>query len=190
MSGGGTSRILRHNNIRNIIAKAARDVGFRTDFEHGGGLGDHRKPGDFIVYDWREGRHLPIDVAIINPLCSTNIESLISDGVGGAATAYRRIKDNKYRDLDLNKYEFLPFIMETTGGYSKAAFGFCKEIKRRRENSNCQNNYDFAYTQGKDPLQSALNIELQKANSRMILDRTPQLEEFIESDLSKCELAV
>ena len=38
--------------------------------------------------------------------------------LGGAATAYRRIKDSKYRDLDLNKHEFLPFIMETTGGYS------------------------------------------------------------------------
>ena len=64
----GTLKVLRHNNKPNFIAKAARDVGFRTDFEHGGGLGDHRKPGDVIVYDWREGRHLLIDVAIIYPL--------------------------------------------------------------------------------------------------------------------------
>ena len=78
MCGGGTSRILRHNNIRNIIAKAARDVGFSTDLEHGGGLGDQRRPGDVIVYNWRDGRHLLIDVVVINPLCSSNIDSLIA----------------------------------------------------------------------------------------------------------------
>ena len=32
MCGGGSSRNLRHNNMRNIIAKAARDVGFKADF--------------------------------------------------------------------------------------------------------------------------------------------------------------
>ena len=78
MCGGGSSRILRHNIMRNIIAKAARDVGFKTDFEHGGGLGDHRRSGDVIVYNWRNGRHLLIDVAVVNPLCSSNIDSLIS----------------------------------------------------------------------------------------------------------------
>ena len=67
MCGGGSSRILRHNNIRIIIAKAARDVGFKTDLEHGGGLGDNRRPGDVILYNWRDGRHLLIDVAVINP---------------------------------------------------------------------------------------------------------------------------
>ena len=87
MCGGGSSRNLRHNTIRDVIAKAARDVGFRTDIEHGGGLGDQRRPGDVIVYNWRNGRHLLIDVAVINPLCSANIDSLISEGVGGAATA-------------------------------------------------------------------------------------------------------
>ena len=47
--GGGPSRVLRHNNTMNIIAKAARDVGFKADLEHGGGLGDQRRPTDVIV---------------------------------------------------------------------------------------------------------------------------------------------
>ena len=93
MCGGGASRLLRHNNIRNIIAKAAIDVGFKTDIEHGGGLGDQRRPGDVILYDWRDGCHLLIDVAVINPLCSTNADHLISGGVGGAATDYCKKKE-------------------------------------------------------------------------------------------------
>ena len=130
MCGGGSSRILRHKNMRNIIAKAARDVGFKTDFEHGGGLGDHRKPEDVIVYNWRNGRHLLIDVAVVNPLCSTRIDSLISERVGGTAAVYGKKKEGIYHDLDFNQYEFLPFIMETTGGLSKTSFGFIKEIKK------------------------------------------------------------
>ena len=81
-------------------------------------MGDQRRPGDVIVYNWRDGRHLLIDVAVINPLCSTNVDNLISEGVGGAATAYCQIKESVYHDLDLTQYEFLPFIVESTGGLS------------------------------------------------------------------------
>ena len=52
MCSGGASRILRQNNVRNIIAKAVREIGFKTDIEHGGGLGDERRPGDVIVWTW------------------------------------------------------------------------------------------------------------------------------------------
>ena len=129
MCGGGSSRVVRHSTTRKTIAKAVRDIGFRTDIEHGGGLGDQRRPGDVIVYNWRDGRHLLIDVAIINPLCPAHRDSLISEGVGGAATAYGRRKERMYHDLNFSKYEFLPFIIETTGGWSSAAYGFCEEIR-------------------------------------------------------------
>jgi len=69
MCPGGCSRKLRHNTARDLIAKAVRDLGYRTDIEHGGGLGDQRRPGDVIVYNWREGKHLLIDVAVTYPLC-------------------------------------------------------------------------------------------------------------------------
>ena len=88
MCGGGASRILRHNTIRNIIAKAVREIGLQTDIEHGGGLGDQRKPGDVIIYNWNEGKHLLIDVAVINPLALSHSYLLVRDGVGGPATAY------------------------------------------------------------------------------------------------------
>ena len=124
------------------ISKAARDVGFKTDIEHGGGLGDERRPGDIIIYNWRDGRHLLIDVAVTNPLCSTNVAHLISEGVGAHATAYEKIKEKTYSDLDFTKYEFLPFIIEATGGMGKAAHGFCKELKSRRASLNCSNEHD------------------------------------------------
>ena len=148
MFPGGHSRILRHNTERDVIAKAARKVGYKTDIEHGGGLRDQRRPGDVIIYNWREWRHLLIDVAVINPLCNTNRSNLISQGVGAAAIAYGRTKERTYHYLDFTKYEFLPFIIEATGGLSKSAHGFCKELRKGRESLNCESHSDDkrAYT--------------------------------------------
>ena len=191
MCGGGHSRILRHNTLRDILAKAAREVGFSTDLEHGGGLGDERRPGDVIIYNWREGRHLLIDVAVTNPMCSTNLPKLLSDGEGAAATAYVKIKEKTYRDLDFTKYELLPFIVETSGGMGKAAHGFCKELKRLRESLNCNHDPDGAKrSPASDPVLVAISVELQRANCRMILERAPCAENLIESEIVKCEQSV
>ena len=114
----------------------------------------------------------------------------MSAGVGGAATAYGGGKVRLYHDLDLNKYEFLPFIMETTGGLNKDAKDFCKKIRERQQGSIYQDNIHDRYNYERNTLQSAVSIELQRANSRMILERTPILEELIESAMVKCGLAV
>ena len=129
-------------------------------------------------------------MAVINPLCSTNVDSHIAEGLGGAAAAYGKYKESLYHDLDANTYEFLPFIMETTGGLSKAASDFCKEIKKRYEDSKWWGDSECPWNYEINTLQSAINVELQRANSRMILERTPRLEDLIENAIVKCELAV
>ena len=92
--------------MRNIVAKAVRDCGFKTDIEHGGGLGDKRRPGDVIVYNWNGRKHLLIDVAVTNPLCLSHGDVLHEQGAGGPATAYEKTKVSKYHDLDHDMYEY------------------------------------------------------------------------------------
>ena len=77
-----------------------RDIGYRTNIEHGGGLGDQSRPGDVIVYNWSGDKHLLIDVAVINPPSVSHSNSLIEEGVGGSATAYENIKRRTYSDID------------------------------------------------------------------------------------------
>ena len=74
--------------------------------------------------------------------------------------------------------------METTGGLSQKACGFCKEIRKRHESLNCHST-DGAYNN-----YEANPLQLQRANSRMILEKTPVLENLIESAMIKCEQAV
>ena len=59
--------------------------------------------------------------------------------------------------------------METTGGLSKAAFNFCKEIKKRYESLNCYVDSECPSNYEINVLQSAINVELQRGNSRMVL---------------------
>ena len=113
MCPGGYSRNLKYNTVRDLIAKAARDLGYKTDIEHGGGLADQRRPGDVIVYNWCDGKHLLIDIAVINPLCISHSENLLKHGVGGPATAYESKKINNYREIDLSVYDFIPFVIES-----------------------------------------------------------------------------
>ena len=59
-----------------------------------------------------------------------------------------------------------------------------------RDSSSCLSTFNCPYTWNRRPLQSAINVELQRGNSRMVLERTPIQEHLLESDVVKCELAV
>ena len=189
---GGSSRILRHNTLRDIVAKAVRDCGYKTDIEHGGGLADQRRPGDVIVYNWQGGKHLLIDVAVTNPLCLSHGDILHEQGAGGPATAYEKTKVSKYHDLDHDRYEYLPFVVETCGGLGDAARTFCKELQKRRASKSCLDGseHDDRSWHQNDLLLTAISIEMQRFNSQMILERNPVTENLLESKFFKCKLAI
>ena len=156
---------MRHNTVRDMIAKAARDLGHRTDTEHGGGLGDHRRPGDVIVYNWCEGKHLLIDVAVINPLCVSHCDNLVKDGVGGSATAYENHKIRAYSEIDSFNYVFVPFVLETCGGVGMAALRLCKELGDRLEAKEYWKNEGESgsdFRKFPDQLLTAINIQVQR----------------------------
>ena len=104
----------KSNTVRYITAMAVGELGYRTDIEHGGGLRDDRRPGDVLVYNWGGGKHLLIDVAVINPRSVSHTSTLIKEGVAGAATEYESVKRNTYSDIDPSKYEFIPFVVESS----------------------------------------------------------------------------
>ena len=83
-----------------------------------------------FVYNWKDGKHLLIDIAVTNPLCLSHGDILREQGAGGPATAYQATKVSKYYDLNFDRYEYLPFVVETCGGIGDAAKSFCKELRR------------------------------------------------------------
>ena len=120
---------MKHSNIQKIIAKAARDVGLTTGLEHGGGLGDKRRPGDVIIYNWHENKHLLVDVAVTNPQRWTNLPKLISEGVGAAASEYEKVKWKTYPDLDFKNMSFFRSLSRQQEDLGKRHTGFAKSSK-------------------------------------------------------------
>ena len=137
-----------------------------------------------------DGRHLLIDIAVINPLCESRRDDLILGGVGCAATKWGNKKVEKYSDLDFEKYDFLPFIIETTGGMAKAAHGLCEELLKLQKSLSCGEWNGRKDGGGYTGLLSAISVELQRFNSHMVLERIPDPEDLIERDIVKCEMAV
>ena len=75
---------------------ALKEAGFEVRYEQKGGLTDKRRPGDVMVLNWEEGRHLLLDVAVINPLCESHRGELEKWGAGAAADAYEQKKIDTY----------------------------------------------------------------------------------------------
>ena len=110
----------------------------------------------------------------------------MKDGAGGPATAYEKVKNNAYADIDSTMYDFVPFIIESCGGVGQAALCLCKELEDQREAKEYWKNIEEG---GKElrkfpnPLLTAINIEVQKFNSRIILEWQP-----LRSNLTRDEI--
>ncbi len=97
--------------LRDYILKWVRKFLGNANIEHGGGLDTGERPGDIIIYNWSNGRHLLIDFTIVDSL-ETHGDKTMADGPGAAATAAEKEKIKNYRHrLDPTKYIFIPFGM-------------------------------------------------------------------------------
>ena len=174
---GGSSCILRQNEIRNILAKVIPDIGLKVGYEHGGGSHDNRKSVDIIAYNWKEPKLLLIDDTITNPLATTYRQHLISGDLGNTAKYIERRKRAKYWDLHKYKYEFHPFIMESTGALGSAAKILCIAVRKIRQMKSCENharpNSEENNRTLVDPQQVSISITLQRHNPQKLIERQP-----------------
>ena len=193
MCTGGASCILRHNEIRSILAKAIQDAGFKVGYAHGGGLHDDRKPGDIIAFNWKGPKHLLIDVSVTNPLAPTYRHHLVSGGPGNTAKHIERRKREKYWDLDKDKYIFQPFIVESTGALGPSAESLCTAIRKIRERKSCTNHARPNPQENNrtlvDPLQASISVTLQRHNAQMIIERQPPPSSLLAPGIAKCHEA-
>ena len=84
-------------------------------------------------------------MGITNPLADHNREELIMNGPGGGAMNTERMKREKYKDLDWNKYSFTPFIIETGGAMGKSALSLCTKLRKIMETKCCSGRENIGY---------------------------------------------
>ena len=115
-------RIARHNILRDVIfeAAASADLGPVKEERH---LlpGTIARPGDVVIRRWSNGKDGAIDVTVTSPLASSNVAGAAAEAGASLTKACMR----KTRDTaDACRREglvFLPFALETLGGFHSGA---------------------------------------------------------------------
>jgi hypothetical protein len=109
--------IARHNRIRDLVDKIAREGHLGPVLEKKGILGEisGRRPGDVTIPLWCEGKGLAIDVAVTCPFSSSNMAR-------DNPTEYyaEKLKHRKYDAgfVGVN-FDFSALVFESTGGVNR-----------------------------------------------------------------------
>ena len=115
----GTSRVFRHNNLRDILGHAARGAGLAAVVieKKNQITGSQKKPGDITVQQYHRGfSSTAFDVTVAHPLQ----KNLIDVANGEAGVAAQAAHDNKLKhalkDCQEEGLQFVPLAWESTGG--------------------------------------------------------------------------
>ena len=88
-----------------------------------------------MVWNWKPGVNMYIDVAVIDPTAQTWRDKLLLNGPGRAAFLKGQEKRDYYKnhfDLVDKIHEFSPFVLEAQGGVGETALKVIKAIKGKR----------------------------------------------------------
>jgi hypothetical protein len=137
----------RHNKVRNLLSTSLQKAGFATHLEPlrllpNLGSGDER-PADVLVENFLEnGVDLCIDVSIGNP-CALSYLSHSSVTKGYVAALLEGAKNAHYAaECAKENLGFLPFVMETFGGFGSCAAKLIKRIGRALQNAEDSSQFD------------------------------------------------
>ena len=122
--------IVRHNALRNLVAKFARDGILSPVLEKKNILGDSaytgRRPGDVTLPLWSNGKGLALDIAVTSPLSSTGLK------MQQPCEQYaNNRKHNKYdADFKGSEYDFGAFVWESLRAINSEGENLLRQIMR------------------------------------------------------------
>jgi hypothetical protein len=114
----GTSRVFRHNNLRDILGHAAKGAGLAAVVieKKNQITGSNQKPGDITVQQYHRGFSSTAFVTVTHPL-QKNLIEVANDEAGVAAQVAH---DNKLKKAlkvcEDEGLQFVPLAWESTGG--------------------------------------------------------------------------
>jgi len=132
------ARIRRHNNVAKQVADVLHQAGVPVSVEISETIAakKQRRLTKTVTPDLSVHASEPffMDVAIVNPLAKSYVSSAKLAPLAAAATLEKR-KTQHYQELLRLRpsYGFRPFVIETCGGWGKAATEFCTWLGRRYE---------------------------------------------------------
>ena len=168
----GGDVVIRHNNIRDILAESFRRAGISVQCEAGSGLSHdnrHTRPADILVPNWFCSRPAALDLTVISPLNSKVIAE--AGFTGGSAAASAEVRKHIENDPKCEELGWIctcvPLAVEAYGAWGIEAQCTISRLARRlciKTNQTMSRVISNLY--------GRLNMSLIKANSRAMLSRS------------------
>jgi hypothetical protein len=168
----GTSRVFRHNHLRDILGHAARGAGLSAVVieKKNQITGTSKKPGDITVQQYHRGfASTAFDVTVAHPLQKKH-QGVAMDEAGVAA---EEAHDNKLKkhleDCKKEGLQFVPLAWESTGGATATVH---KTLGKWTGLESERGGYPLAII--RQNLYAQVSCCLQRHLAQCVLDRQPE----------------
>ena len=160
-------RIARHNMLRDVIFETASSADLGPSREERHLLpGTSARPGDVTIRRWTNGRDSAIDVTVTSPLCPTNVSGAAAKAGDALDKAVKRKSRETAEDCRREGLVFIPFAVETLGGFHQGAVTQAKLLASAL--ARCKGIEEGEVT---GQLFGRLSLTLMRANSLMLSTR-------------------
>lgn len=162
-----TALTYRHDLVVQTVAEWVRRAGGSTQIEprglwaqEDGGLG--RRPDIRVVLG---GLVFLLDIAVVHPTTASRLGTPMSMHPLATEEAMERIKRNRYDGLArLARASFIPFVVETFGGFGACARRFCSRLARFAEGAT----REYTRTDLLMGIRSGVALAVQRGNADII----------------------
>ena len=169
----GSCRIIRHNNLNDIIYRALVKAQIPTTKEPCGlSRSDGKRPDGQTLIPWKCGKSAIWDVTVCDTLANSYVGST-SVIAGSAAESAASKKVSKYSDL-MSAYDFYPVAFETLGPLNTLGHDFISEIGRAISRISGDPRETSFFRQ-------RLSVALQKYNAVCLSQSFPSLDSLSTS---------
>ena len=172
--GVGNGRILRHNSIREVLISVAKSAGLSPVREPRFLIpGVDRRPADLLICSWSpQGLDSLIDVCIGSSLRLDALSRNATDPGTVARMGHERKIQQIGGAVSRLNMEFLPFSMESLGGFTPTAIRIVTKLGRDRairDGSEQDRSVDRVF--------KSISVTLQRCQANMFINRYISLGE-------------
>jgi hypothetical protein len=165
----GGDRQHRHNKVQKVLFRWGQKAGYDVAWESMEATGDSsgKKPADLLVREYTQGKGAVIDVTVVSPHAQGYVEDGNVHEKKKACRMAARRKTLKYeRMIDKDKFEFIPFAMETYGAIGEEGLKFTQTMLGAIDKRNNAHKSEIV-----NKFYAELSIALQQCVARSILAR-------------------
>ena len=152
---------LRHDTAKQLLAELSRTLGADAQIEPVGMFdSSQRRPDLNLIFGTRR---VLVDVSVCHPLAPT-YGAVAQHPLGTAIRAEQR-KRVRYEHLArAADFTFVPFILETTGGWGPAALALVKALS-----SHANSHASISKAEATNTLIQGISTAIQRGNAQLIL---------------------